>query len=300
MTDQIINIATISQMNRLMGVEAMHPLISVVDFSEIAPIAESALFTSGFYSVMIKDSYCGELKYGRNKYDYQEETMVFFAPNQVIGVDGNSKSEDSKGLGLFFHPDLLRGTALASAIKGYNFFSYEVSEALHLSLAERRTIGDCLDKISAEVSRPIDKHSKQIIVFTIELLLGYCQRFYDRQFITRENLNHDILSKFETILDGYFSRGKAAENGLPTVKYCADKLNLSSGYFSDLIKKETGRSAQEHIQNLIIERAKVELTTTSKSISEIAYSLGFEYPQYFSRQFKKRTGVTPNEYRTIS
>ena len=238
---------------------------------------------------MLKDGYCGELKYGRNKYDYQEESMVFFAPNQVIGVDDSSAADENKGFGLFFHPDLLRGTALSSAIKSYNFFSYEVSEALHLSSEERRTIGDCLDKISVE-----------ILVFTIELLLGYCQRFYDRQFITRENLNHDILSKFEILLDGYFDRGEAADNGLPTVKYCADKLNLSSGYFSDLIKKETGRSAQDHIQNLIIERAKLELTATSKSVSEVAYSLGFEYPQYFSRQFKKRTGLTPNEYRNMS
>lgn len=287
-------------MNRLLGVETLHPLIAVVDFSKIISPVEDILFTCEFYSVMLKDGYCGELKYGRNKYDYQEQTMVFFAPNQVIGVEGGSDETESKGLGLFFHPDLLRSTSLFSEMKNYNFFSYEVSEALHLSQDERKTIGDCFGKILSEISRPIDKHSRHIIVSNIELLLGYCQRFYDRQFITREIVNQDTIARFETVLNDYYQSGAYVESGLPTVKYIAEKLSLSANYMSDLIKRETGRSAQEHIQILIIERAKSELSTTSKSISEIAYSLGFDYAQYFSRQFKKRTGMTPNEYRALS
>ncbi len=300
MKNGIKHIASISDINRLMGFETQHPLVAVVDFSNMNNTIEESLISTGFYSVMLKGSICGSITYGRNQYDYQEDTMVFFGPNQIIGLSTDTPQQESKGLGLFFHPDLLRGTTLSSKIASYNFFSYEVSEALHLSAEEKRTVQDCLSKITTEITRPVDKHSRLIIVHTIELLLGYCQRFYDRQFITRENLNHDLLSKFESILSSYFETAEAERNGLPTVKYFADKLNLSSSYFSDLIKKETGKSAQDHIQLLIFERAKVELATSTNSISQIAYSLGFEYPQYFSRQFKKRTGMTPNEFRAMS
>ncbi len=299
MNNQIIHLDTISELNKILGLETHHPLITVVDFSKISVQFDECLISTNLYSIMVKDSCQGIIKYGRNRYDYQEETMIFFGPRQIIGVEGTSNG-DSKGLGIYFHPDILRGTPLASNIKSYNFFSYQVSEALHLSSEERRIIGDCTEKIEGEIARPIDKHSRRIIVSNIELLLGYCERFYDRQFITRESINHDILSKFESILEEYFNSDIACISGLPTVKYCAEKLNLSPNYFSDLIKRETGLSAQEHIQEQIIERAKIELTTSSRSVAEIAHSLGFEYPQYFSRQFKKRTGVTPNKYRTVT
>ncbi len=296
MSDNILYLENISELNRMIGVETVHPLISVVDFSMIEASVGEYCITSNFYIILVKDSCYAELKYGRNKYDYQEESMIFCAPRQIIGVENNS-NEKGKGFGIFFHADLLKGTSLASSIKGYNFFSYSISEALHLSSEERRSIGELIEKISQEITRPIDKHSRRIIVSSIELLLGYSERYYDRQFVTRETLNHDILTRFEDILESYFDGDMASERGLPTVKYFADSLCLSSNYFSDLIKRETGYSAQEHIQNMIIERAKVKLSTTSHNISDIAYSLGFEYPQYFSRQFKKRVGVTPNEYR---
>ncbi len=297
MNNQIIHIDSISQLNKILNFETMNPLISVIDFSEISVQFDDSKISTNFYSILLKDSCSAELAYGRNKYDYQDETMVFFAPHQVIGIENNVETKSGKGLGVFFHPDLLKSTSLAATMKNYNFFSYEVHEALHLSSEERRTVVDCIEKIAKEISRPIDKHSKRIIVSNIELLLGYCERFYDRQFITREVLNSDMLSKFESILDNYFINTEAPQSGLPTVKYCAEKLNLSPNYMSDLIKRETGRSAQEHIQTLIIERAKTELSVSTASVAEIAYSLGFEYPQYFSRQFKKRVGMTPNEYR---
>ncbi len=300
MHEQVLHIDTISKFNRMLNFETLHPLISIIDFEKISVSVEQMLISTNFYTIMLKDECQGTLKYGRNRYDYDEQTMIFIAPHQVVGIDGNSGQHQAKGIGLFFHPDLLKGTQLSTSIKGYNFFSYEVSEALHLSAEERRTIGDCIQKITIEISHPIDKHSKRIIVSNIELLLDYCQRFYDRQFITREVLNHDILSRFETLLNNYFDGGKASERGLPNVKYCAEKLALSPSYMSDVIKRETGRSAVEHIQLSTIERAKVELTSSSNSVSQIAYSLGFEYPQYFSRLFKKHTGQTPNEYRTLS
>ncbi len=301
MSQSIIDIDTISQLNKMLGFDTQHPLVAVIDFSKISTPFSECVISTNFYSIIAKDRCHATLKYGRNSYDYQEETMIFFAPRQVVGVEGAIDDDKTgSGVGVFFHPDLLKGSSLASNIKRYNFFSYEVSEALHLSTEERATIGDCVAKIASEIARPIDKHSRRIIVSNIELLLDYCDRFYDRQFITRESLNHDILSKFESILNSYFDSSVACDNGLPTVKYCADKLNLSANYFSDIIKRETGRNAQEHIQNLIFERAKIELANSQKSVSEIAHSLGFEYPQYFSRQFKKRVGYTPNEYRALS
>ncbi len=298
MADQIIQIDSILQFNKLLKLETQHPLIAIVDFEKINTTIEETLFSTGFYSILLKDACQGTLRYGRNRYDYDEQTMIFVAPRQVIGVEGNQNNESGKGLGLFFHTDLLKGTSLASNIKTYNFFSYEVNEALHLSAEERRTIGDCMAKISNEVTRPIDKHSKRIIVSNIELLLDYCQRYYDRQFITREVLNHDILSRFESLISNYFESGVAEQKGLPSVKYCAEKLALSPSYMSDVIKRETGKSAVEHIQLSTIDRAKIGLQIPNSSISQIAHSLGFEYPQYFSRLFKKHTGQTPNEYRS--
>ncbi len=298
MQQQLLHIDTISKFNRMLNAKTMHPLIAVVDFADIAVSIEQTLISTDFYAILLKDSCQATLKYGRNRYDYDEQTMIFIAPRQVIGVDSSVENKQGRGLGLFFHPDLLKGTHLASEIKYYNFFSYEVSEALHLSADERRVIGDCVEKINNEIVRPIDKHSRRIIVSNIELLLDYCQRFYDRQFITREVLNHDILSRFETFLADYFESGSAIEQGLPSVKYLASKLSLSSSYMSDIIKRETGKSAVEHIQLYTVERAKIELTSTTNSVAQIAHSLGFEYPQYFSRMFKKFTGITPSEYRS--
>ncbi len=297
---EIKRIESISDFNIFIGVETLHPLVSVVDFSTIDTAHIMGLYSLGFYFISIKGECQGEMKYGRNRYDYTQGSMIFIAPNQIIGTESNGESASGSGYSLLVHPDLLHGTTLGQTISQYHFFNYDVNEALHLSEKERRTILDSFDKITEEISRPLDKHSRTIIASTIELLLNHCRRFYDRQFISREILNQDALSRFESILNDYFTKGVQHSEGLPTVKYIAEKLALSPNYMSDMIKRETGHSAIEHIQYSIMERAKIELTTTSKGVAEIAHQLGFEYPQYFSRQFKKRTGMTPNEYRIMN
>lgn len=296
--NEILKLDTITQYNALRGVETLHPLVTVVDMSKAKP-TKSMRINFGFYCVFLKEVKCGDLKYGCNYYDYQEGTLVFVAPGQVVGVNSPEVIKP-KGWALLFHPDLIRGTALGHNIKDYTFFSYEVYEALHLSEKERQIIIDCLHKIDYELQQSIDKHSKTLIANNIELLLNYCRRFYDRQFITRSNVNKDILVRFEKLLDDFFKSDLTQTIGLPTVKYCADKLHLSANYFGDLIKKETGKTAQEHIQLRLIDIAKERIFDTSKSVSEIAYELGFKHSQHFSRMFKNETGYTPNEYRLLN
>jgi len=201
--------------------------------------------------------------------------------------------------GLLFHPDLIRGTSLGENIRQYSFFSYSSAEALHLSETEKEIFTDCLHKIKLELLRPIDKHSKRLISRNIELLLDYCMRFYERQFITRREANRDVLTKFEALLDAYFMENMPERNGLPTVRYFADKVCLSPNYFGDLIKKETGKTAQEYIQDKIMDVAKQQIVGTDKTVSQIAYELGFQYSQHFNRIFKKNVGCTPNEYRKV-
>jgi len=297
--DEILKLDNISQFNALRGIETLHPLVSVFDFSKMKLIPEARAHY-GFYCVFLKEAKCGDLKYGCNYYDYQEGTLVFIAPNQLVGIGNKPGSPQPKGWGLLFHPDLIRGTSLGQSIKEYTFFSYESNEALHLSEKERHIVMDCLRKIEYELNQSIDKHSKRLIADNIELLLNYCLRFYDRQFITRTNVNKDIVVRFENLLDNYFTSELTQTLGLPTVKYCADKLHLSPNYFGDLIKKETGKTAMDHIQLKVIEIAKERVFDTSKSISEIAYELGFKHPQHFSRMFKSETGQTPNEYRSLN
>jgi AraC-like DNA-binding protein len=297
--DEIIQLDNISHFNILRGIKTLHPLVSVFDFSRLKLIPE-ARARYGFYCVFLKEAKCGDLKYGCNYYDYQEGTMVFIAPGQVVGIGNKPGSPQPKGWALLFHPDLIRGTSLGQNIKEYTFFSYESNEALHLSEKERQIVMDCLKKIEYELNQSVDKHSKRLIADNIELLLNYCLRFYDRQFITRSQVNKDILVRFENLLDDYFKSEMTKSIGLPTVKYCADQLHLSPNYFGDLIKKDTGKSAQEHIQLKLIDVAKERIFDTSKSISEIAYELGFKHSQHFSRMFKNETGYTPNEYRSLN
>lgn len=293
----IMKLENVFEYNELMGIETLHPLISVIDLSK-AKRMKHFRSSYGFYTVFLKETKCGDIRYGRQYYDYQEGTLVFLAPGQVIGMEDNGEVFQPKGWALLFHPDLVRGTSLGRNMGNYTFFSYEVNEALHLSEQEQHIIIDCLNNILFELQRGVDKHSKILIVSNIELLLNYSLRFYDRQFITRENINKDILTKFENLLDEYFISEKPLNLGIPSVKYCADQLHLSSNYFG-LIKKETGRTAQEHIQFKLMSVAKDRLPDTSKTVSQIAYELGFQYPQHFSRLFKKTVGCTPNEYRTV-
>ena len=296
--EEILKLDNISEYNSLRGVETFHPLISVIDMSKAKPTKNTRI-NFGFYCVFLKDVKCGDLKYGCNYYDYQEGTLVFVAPGQVLGVNSNEIVQP-KGWALLFHPDLIRGTSLGHNIKNYSFFSYEVNEAFHLSDREKQIAVDCLGKIEYELKHAIDKHSKTLITNNIELLLNYCMRFYDRQFITRSHVNKDIVMKFEKILDDYFNSGMPHTSGLPTVKYCAENIHLSANYLGDLIKKETGKSPQEHIQLKIMDLAKDRIFDTSKSVSEIAFELGFKHPQHFSRMFKNETGLTPHEYRLLN
>lgn len=297
--EEIIKLDTVDLYNKLYGVETLHPLVSVVDASEIKQdLPANVTLNYGLYALYLKQTKCGDLRYGRQLYDYQEGTVTSFAPGQVVEVrrDTNVRPQWQ---GLVFHPDLIRGTSLGQDIKQYSFFSYASNEALHLSDEEKSIYRDCLEKIKMELSRPVDKHSRRLIVRNIELLLDYCMRFYERQFVTRSKVNKDILVRFEEQLDAYFQGGRPQSEGLPTVKYFADRMNLSPNYFGDLVKKETGRTAQEYIQGKLIEVAKQEILGSSRSVSEIAYRLGFQYPQHFTRIFKKSVGCTPTGYRDL-
>lgn len=294
--EDILKFDTISQYNAFNKNATLHPLVSVVDLSKAAP-RKLRRMSYGFYTVFLKQIKCGDLRYGCSNYDYEEGTLIFLAPGQVIGSNGEDYYQP-QGLALVFHPDLIHGTSLARHMSDYTFFSYAVNEALHLSERERDIILDCFSKIKYELEHAVDKHSKKLIVTNIELFLNYCIRFYDRQFITRENSVKGILERFETLLNDFFSSDKAQTVGLPSVAYCAGELNLSPNYFGDLIKKETGKSAYEFIQLKLIDVAKERIFDHNKSLSEIAYGLGFKYPQHFTRVFKQRVGVSPQEYRS--
>lgn len=298
--NEIITLNSVADYNDMLGIETFHPLVSIINYSKMKTV-KPFRYSPGFYSVFLKGTECGDIRYGRNKYDYREGTLMFTAPGQVIELMNSSENiEPNYGWALLFHPDLIRGTSLGRKIKEYSFFSYEVHEALHLSEQERQIASDCINKIELEINRSVDKHSKMLIITNIELLLNYCIRFYERQFITRSILSKDIIVRFENILDSYFQSEKPQTIGLPSVKYCAEQLHLSPNYFGDLIKKETGKSAQEHIRIKLIETAKERIFDRSKSISEIAYELGFKYSQHFSKLFKHETGYTPGEYRMMN
>ena len=277
----------------------LHPLVTVVDLTKATSTVNHVKMNYGVYALFLKQAANCTLKYGRQYYDYQEGTIVCFAPGQLIGVDAEKDEIKKEVYGLIFHPDLIHGTALGQNISKYTYFSYEQNEALHLSEQEKTIVMDCLHKIQLEMEYPVDRHSKELLSVNIELLLDYCLRFYDRQFHTREKVNSDILRKFEQHLNEYFRNGESQKNGLPSVRFFAEKAYLSPGYFGDLIKKETGKTAQEYIQSKIIDLSKQYLLGTQQSIGEIAYSLGFQYPQHFSRLFKRYVGCTPNEFRTM-
>ena len=297
--DDMRRFETINDYNVFNNNETLHPLVSVIDFSKAAPRQGSKMYF-GFYTIILKDVKCGDLVYGKHTYDYQEGTLVFFAPGQVAGVASDGTVYQPKGHGLVFQPDFIHGTSLGRHIQEYSFFGYQSNEALHLSERERNIVLDCFSKIEYELQRAIDNHSKKLIVSNIELFLNYCVRFYDRQFITRDNVHKGVLEKFEQLLNEYYQTDKPQTVGLPSVAYCASELNLSANYFGDLIKKETGKTAQEYIQAKVIDVAKEKIFDQSKSVSEIAYELGFKYPQHFTRLFKQKVGQSPNEYRLLN
>lgn len=296
--DKILNLNSVDLYNQLYGLETLNPLVSVIDLNKATRKMTYTHWNYGVYALYLKMEKACDIKYGRQTYDYQEGTVVCFAPGQTTETTLNTERIQLNVLGILFHPDLLRGTALGKNIKKYTFFSYEVNEALHLSAEERYIIEDLLKIIRMELEYGIDKHSKVLLVNHIELLLNYCMRFYERQFTTRSRINSDALTRFEKLLNEYFEGTLAEQNGLPTVKYFADKLCLSPNYFGDMLKKETGKKPQEYIQEKLIELAKERISDSEETVSQIAYSLGFQYPQHLCRLFKKRVGCTPNEYRT--
>ena len=288
-------INTIQDFNDYQGVETLHPLVSVVRVENTEHIKECVMHY-GVYAIYLKENKGCKLSYGRTPYDFDEMTVTSFAPGQVVNVEPNPDVPFAKFTALVFHPDLLNRTALGTQISRYEFFGYSSTEALHLSAQEVEVFQGVIAMIEQELHRAIDKHTRELIVSNIELLLNYCLRFYDRQFITREEINHGVVIKFLTLLDEYMN-DKAKYEGLPTVAYFADKCCLSNGYFGTLVKTETGRTAKDLINDRVLAKAKELLQSETITITEVSQRIGFEYPQHFVRFFKSLTGKTPSQWR---
>ena len=294
-------IQSISDLHRLLQLpKPEHPLVSVINLNEIKCYFDESLqrVIYNFYSICRKKDFKGKMKYGQNSYDFDEGVLTFFSPGQVVSTEVTDDMAVN-GWWLVVHPDLIRTYPLSKNIKNYGYFSYAVNEALFLSEKEEIMIETIMSNIGQEYRSVIDTYSQDIIISHIELLLNYCNRFYNRQFITRTNAGNNLLISLETLLSDYFSSKKGQESGIPTVQYIAGQLNISSNYLSDMLRLLTGQSTQQHIHNKLIEKAKETLTTTSLSVSEIAYQLGFGYPQSFSKLFKNRTNVSPLEFRQL-
>lgn len=295
----IVRLDSIDAYNKLYGLETKHPLVTVIDLTKATKVVNHIRMDYDVYALFLKNGANCTLKYGRQPYDYQEGTVVSFSPGQLIGVDTEIDEIAPDVIGIMFHPDLIHKTLLASKIKEYGFFDYSQREALHLSTDERRIFNQCLERIKEEIAHPVDKHTAGIVASHIQVLLDYITRFYERQFITRGKVNSDILSKFESSLKKYLESGQT-KGGLPTVNYFAEAAHLTPGYFGDMIKKETGITAQEIITRHIVERAKQRLSSSADDISIIAYELGFQHPQHFSRMFKRVAGISPTQFREKS
>ena len=300
---EIIRINSITQVHDFFGFEKpKHPLVSVIKLDKKITDFDygDQKYVLDLYQVSLKSGITGSIIYGRNSYDFQEGTMVFTAPGQVLQFEHEATDDAGDGWALIFHPDLIRKSDLGKNIDNYSFFSYEAHEALHLSDKEKKSLTELIQKIESEYEHIIDRHSQKLIISNIEWLLDYCTRYYDRQFFTRTNLNKDLLAKFEDLLKGYFKNDQQLSLGIPTVRYCGKELNMSPKYLSDLLKKETGKNAKTHIDDFLINKAKNILLRSTESVSAIAYDLGFEYSQHFSKMFKAKTGMSPSDYRNLN
>ena len=300
---EVVHVKSISQAHEVFGLNRpKHPLVSVYQHKDIdiQAIPAGIRYSLDLYHIIFKVGCSGSLQYGRNSYDFQDGTIILTAPCQVMTSGGVNDNDKAQGWSLLFHPDLIRKSELGKNMNKYSFFSYDVHEVLHVSEEEEQNITELIKKIEKEYSQNIDKHSQNLIISNIQLILDYCMRYYDRQFYTRTNLNKDIVSRFEHLVVNYFSSDNPLKMGIPTVKYCGIELNMSPNYLSDMLKKETGKNAQEHIHYHLIENAKTKLLGTTEPISLIAFSLGFEYPQHFSKIFKAKTGMSPVEYRNMN
>lgn len=298
-----ITLNSISDVHQLLGLDKpKHPLITVYYHTpEIIARTTNASFIGNLYYIAMKNGIRGAFQYGRNTYDFEEGTMMFLAPHQVYSTPEKVENDgETKGWAILFHPDLIRKNNLGNSIHEYTFFNYEINEALHLSDKELKLINELVVKIEDEINQNIDKHSQELININLESLLKYSKRFYERQFYTRTSWNKDYIVRFEKYLNEYFSSNQLIENGLPNIKQCGQALNMSGHYLSDLLKAETGKSAKEHIHLHLVEKAKSLLLNTSHSVSEIAYELGFDYPQNFSKLFKSKTGLSPTDYRNLN
>ncbi len=300
---KIVHIKNLAESCRFNGMEPpAHPLIMIVRrWPQMKYSLDRVKFTSDLYFLALKRRISGSFLYGRSSYDYQEGTMVFIAPGQVASFSPPSIDDESgEGWSLLFHPDLIRKSELGKTINSFSFFNYEANEALHLSDRERVSINHLVANIELEITERIDRHSNEIIVQNLHTLFKYCLRYYERQFYVRSDFNKDIVTRFENFLQNYFSSNELSENGLPSLKTCGEALNISGAYLSDLLRVETGKSATEHIYDLLIERAKTKLLSTDDTISQIAFTMGFEYPQNFTKLFKQKTGMSPSAYRNLN
>jgi AraC-like DNA-binding protein len=300
---EIVRIKSINEVHRFFGLEKpKHPLVSVIPIDDRITNFDygDKKYIFDFYQVNFKQGFSGSLSYGRNTYDFDEGSLIFIRPHQSIQIEPYEEIKNSSGWTLLFHPDLIRKSELAKTIDEYSFFDYDINEALHLSDKEKQSLNDLIEKIQDEYNQIIDKHSQELIISNIEILLKYSKRFYDRQFYTRSNLNKDVLSSFNEIVREYYNSNKPIHQGVLTVKECANQLNFSVNYLGDLLKAETGRNAKEHIQEYVIEKAKTQLLSSENGISQIAYNLGFEYPQSFNKLFKSKVGLSPSQYRKSS
>jgi len=300
---KIFHIKSISELNQMLGIwELRHPLVTLIrEWPSVEMDITKIKVVSELFLISMKGKTRGKaLQYGRNAYDFDEGTLIFMAPNQTLAFPEPIEKLDNTGWTLLFHPDLIRKTQLGQTIKSYSFFSYDTNEALHLSNKEKESLVALVHKIEDELYQNIDKHSQDLIVQNIETLLKYSTRYYDRQFYTRANLNKDVTAKFINYLDDYFSSNELSQKGMPSITQCGVALNLSGPYLSNLIKHETGKSAKEYIYFYLIDKAKNLLSNPVLSIKEIAFALGFDYPQHFSKLFKVKTGYSPTEYRNMN
>ncbi|MDR6763684.1 AraC-like DNA-binding protein [Flavobacterium sp. 2755] len=293
----IIKLESVTDIHRIAGLSGpVHPMITIIDAIDLLDMCKSNLkYVLSFYKIILVTKMNGKFKYGQGHYDFNEGSLIFASPNQVVGkVEADTNSE---GISIFIHPDFLQGFPLAGKIKQYGFFSYAANEALHLSEQERTTMQSIFSIIRDELNSRIDDFSREVIIAQIELLLSYAKRFHKRQFLTRQVVNNDLLQQFEDLLNKYFEE-KAVNNGMPTVQYLAETLNYTPNYLSDMLRSLTGLNAQQHIHQKLIEKSKDLLSTTSLTINEVAYQLGFDYPQSFSRLFKLKTKISPAQYRS--
>ena len=301
--NNLVQISSISEVHQALGLAApKHPLVSIIQIDEKITNYDYGdhTYVYGFYQVAFKSGIKGKIIYGRNSYDFEQGSMVFTKPGQAQSYSNTKELEGECGWVLLFHPDLIRRFDVGRNIEQYSFFSYETNEALHVSEDEKKVLDELISQIEKEYSNNIDKHTQKLIVSNIELILDYCARFYDRQFYVRSNHNLDLLAELDNLLKDYFEQETSLDLGLPTVKYFSEQLNMSSSYLSDMLKNASGRNAQQYIQDHLLERAKNQLLASDQQVSQIAYGLGFEYPQHFSKLFKSKVGMSPAEYRKVN